>query len=422
MTENKVRIEDHEGNAYYPHNTADVTFMNDGTTVEEKINSQLDLSSSVLKIPLKNDYRGWQGVAVHNNLIYIFTDRNENFELENIISVYTLDGRFVSEKRNAYTALDPQGKFMSFGDANEIDGYLYATLYNFNGGGSPKISRIVKFNIPDLSINEVYEIGGNVAESVTKHADAFWVIYHDIFVVRKFDLNFNLIQEYQLNINSAPQGGFQGTLWEGEYFYANLHGHNTNEDNNPFVEMRKYLFDGTNFNFIETITPPTDGCGQGIGKYGNYYFWNDRPNNMIVITKTLKRGNVFSEILPYQNEFSFKPTLLNGWQIYDAVYDREPRVTVNNGFAFLSGIARVTAEVIMTDPNKPIFAIPKRYAPKYSINVLAATNKGPINIAIIGKQSQNGAEYVGRVVVQNLPNYSDILWVAFDNVSYPILE
>lgn len=35
MAENKVRIEDELGNVYYPHTKADVTFMSDGTTIEQ---------------------------------------------------------------------------------------------------------------------------------------------------------------------------------------------------------------------------------------------------------------------------------------------------------------------------------------------------------------------------------------------------
>uniref|UniRef100_UPI00187D5E83 hypothetical protein n=1 Tax=Metasolibacillus meyeri TaxID=1071052 RepID=UPI00187D5E83 len=139
------------------------------------LDKMMQLSPSVLKIPLVAPYRGWQGVTVHNDLIYVFTDRDENFGLENIISVYTLDGKLVTEKRNAYTGKDPMGLFMSFGDANTIDGFIYATVYNSNSlGASPWISKIVKYEPSDLSIIQVYEIGQGTAESVTKHNNSYW--------------------------------------------------------------------------------------------------------------------------------------------------------------------------------------------------------------------------------------------------------
>lgn len=42
MTENKVRIEDNNGNIYYPHTKSDVVFMSDGQSIEEKVTEHLD--------------------------------------------------------------------------------------------------------------------------------------------------------------------------------------------------------------------------------------------------------------------------------------------------------------------------------------------------------------------------------------------
>lgn len=398
------------------------TVNNLGTEVTERLTEMMSLSPSVLKIPLASDYRGWQGVAVYNDLIYVTTDRNENFDLENVISVYSLDGKLISEKRNAYTGLDPQGKFMSFGDINEIDGFLYATVYNFNGGGNPLISRVIKYNIHDLSINQVYEIGENVAESVTKHDNSFWVVYHDIAVVKKFDLNFNFLQEYSLSIQEAIHGYFQGSLWEDNIFYANLHGHNKISDTQPFSKLYKYSFDGTNFNFIEVIEPPTIGCGQGLAKYGDYYFWNDRPNNIIVISKSIRKGNVFPELLPYQNEQSFEPSLLNGWEPYDINYNRPPRITVRDGVVYLSGIAKNIVNANAYDGNTPMFKIPQQYCPKYSINILALSDKGILRVPIVGKNSISPVEQIGDLNLQNIMQYESIGWVSLDGISYPILD
>lgn len=390
-----------------------------GNGIDLRLDDIFHISPSVLKIPLSRDYRGWQGLTAHNRLIYVVTDRNEDFSLENIISVYTLDGKLVTEKRNAYTELDPQGKFMSFGDINEIDGFLYVTAYNFNSNGNPSISRVVKLNIPDLSVSQVYDIGNGAAESVTKHDGFFWVVYHNTNIVRKFNLSFIFVQEYELPINLNIYGNFQGSLWEGNLFYANLHGQNSNGDLIPFTELRKYEFDGVRFNFIESIAPPTGGCGQGLTKYENYYFWNDRPNNLIIVSKHLKRGNVFSEVIPYQNEFTFKPPLLNGFEPFDIIHDRTIKITVLNGMVYLSGMVKN-----ITAPNPyngltSIFKIPQRYAPKVSINVIGLTDKGIVRIPIVGKYD---TEKVGEVNAQNIMSYENIGWLSLDGISYPIID
>lgn len=400
----------------------DVPSQQEFEELKSDVTQHFNLSTSVLKIPLKNDFRGWQGVAVHNNLIYVFTDRNENFDLENIISVYTLDGKFVSEIRNAYTGLDPQGRFMSFGDANVIDGFIFVTAYNINSGGSPLISRIIKYNALDLSIISTYEIGGDTAESVTKHNNYYWVVYHDAFVVRQFDLTFNFIREFALPTDIAHHGGYQGSLWEDGYFYANLHGHNSNDSSNPFAELRKFSFNGTTFAFEEKIEPPSIGCGQGMAKYGDYYFWNDRPNNAIVITKALNRGNIFSETLPYQKEDTFKINLMNGWEPFDLAYDRPPRITVSKGIVYLSGMAKNLTNTNAYDGATPMFRIPKQYSPKYSINVMALTDKGILRIPIVGRNSISSANDIGNLNLQNILNITNIGWVSLDGISYPILD
>ena len=377
-----------------------------------------NLSPSVLKIPLPFNYRGWQGVTVFNNLIYVVTDRNENFGLENIVSVYTLDGKLVMEKRNAYTGLDPQGKFMSFGDMNEIDGYLYVTAYNINGGGNPFISRVVKYNPTDLSVVNEYEIGGNIAESVTKHDNHFWVVYHDVFVIRKFDLSFNFIQEYELTVDTHPQGGFQGSLWEDHYFYANLHSHNSIGDETPFAELRKYQFDGTKFIFIEKIAPPTIGCGQGLSKYDEYYFWNDRTENNIVITKGLKSGKIFAVVAPITKQQSTEPSLLNGYTPYTST--RTVKVTLKDGIVYLSGIIKVPTLFEPGNDSKPPFFIPPLMSDTTNRNFIVATNLGFIKVAI----ASNISSFNSRKVVVGLAgqDVSGITWISFDGISYPLLS
>ena len=68
---------------------------------------------------LSQPYRAWQGVAIDDSFVYVFTDRNEAFELENIISVYSHQGVWVEDHRNAYVGTDDQGRFMRLGHDGE---------------------------------------------------------------------------------------------------------------------------------------------------------------------------------------------------------------------------------------------------------------------------------------------------------------
>lgn len=403
-------------------NYGDIAVQGKFQQVDEQLADAFNSAPSILKLPLSKPYRGWQGVAVDSDLIYVFTDRDESFSLENIISVYSIDGKIKREIRNAYIETDPQGKFMSFGDGNVINGYLYITAYNINSGGSPLISRVVQYSLPDLNIVGVHEIGSNVAESVTFHDGAFWAVYHDVLAVRKFDVNFSFIQEYPLTIDSAPYGYFQGTYWDGSDLYANLHGHNSNGDDTPFAELRRFTFTGSDFYFVEKITPPTEGCSQGLAYYKGRFFWNDRPNNTIVVTNYIRKGNVYSTDFPYQSNQSFKPALLNDWEAFDAVYDRPPRVTVSGGIVYFSGMVKNTVNANAFDGFTTIFKLPSRYAPKYSINLNALSDKGPIRIPVVGKNQGGGDTVVGNVNAQNIMGYTEIGWLSLDGLSFPILS
>jgi|GEM_PF-6545190 len=258
------------------------------------------VSPSVVYFEMENKYRAWQGVATDGNYIYVVTDRNEDFELENIISVYTMDGVFVSEKRHAYTGTDSAGRFMSFGDCSVIDGYLYVPVYNINSGGQvPYESKIVKYSLPDLvQVSEV-DIGSGVAECITKHLDDFWVCYHDLAVIKRFASDFTLKNTYNLSQELGPEGGYQSIFWIDDFVYLNMHG--SNEYGKAYAPgLDKYSFDGTNFTFVERIKPPTYGSGQGVSKFGDKFYWNDRPGNKVIITNGLKSGN----LIPYSSESS----------------------------------------------------------------------------------------------------------------------
>ncbi|MFD0716767.1 hypothetical protein [Paenibacillus sp. GCM10027626] len=244
------------------------------------------------------DYRMWQGVASDGNNIYVFSDRDEKFELNNIISVYSLDGKFIKEKTEAYTQKSRTGKFMSFGDGSVINGSLYVPVYDFNGGSAQlsvnlRESRVVKYDLNSLKIVDEYYIGEGSAESVDFYDNSFWIVYHDINEIRRFDEQFNLLEKYRLSSSFEKEGGYQGIIFEDGELYANLHGSNHFGMEYAYG-LDHYHFDGKNFNFVERIKPPTYGSGQGIDRVDETYLWVDRPANRIVKTTLLKNGNLHS--------------------------------------------------------------------------------------------------------------------------------
>jgi hypothetical protein len=230
-------------------------------------------------------YRAWQGVAADTEKIYVTSDRDTNFFLSNTISVYGISGKYLAEKKRAYTGKDKKKRFMSFGDCFAKNGFLYATVYNFNSSPPEKerISRVVKYSLPDLKQVAQYDIGQGTAESLTTYKGSFWVVYHDRNEIRRFDNKFRFQAAYPLSARFGIEGGYQGIFFKNDDLYGNLHG--SNEYGKAYAQgLDHYRFDGHSFRFIERIKPPTYGAGQGIERVGTHIFWADRPGNKIIIT------------------------------------------------------------------------------------------------------------------------------------------
>ncbi|WP_193769110.1 hypothetical protein, partial [Metasolibacillus meyeri] len=217
----------------------------------------------------------------------------------------------------------------------------------------------------------------------------------------------------------APYSAFQGSLWEGNYFYANLHGHNWNISDNPFTELRKYEFDGTNFTFLESVEPPTSGASQGLSKYADYYFWNDRPNNCIVITKSINKANIYAETMPLLREQTVEPQLLNGFEYWDAT--RKPRVTLKDGIVYLSGMLKVPEGLTLDGTGlNTCFLMPELMTDVTSRNFVCYCSQGAARVAIASKlDTLNGR----KVVLGNPSNpLSGVTWLSLDGISYPLLN
>lgn len=336
-------------------------------------------------------YRAWQGVSTDGEFIYVVTDRDEDFNLQNIISVYDMKGNFVREKTNAYTGTDPQGKFMSFGDCTIIDGELFVTAYNINSGGSPLVSRVIRFSLSNLAVTSSHEVGGGVAECVIKKGSEYWISYHDVQHVKRFNSSFSLLNTYALSQPISSQGGYQGMFWIGEYLYLNMHGAN-NMGGVNVGSLDKYSFNGSAFTFLKSIKPPTFGATQGVSVYGDAVYWNDRPANEIVITNSIETSSMQPILNPITNNNIFKPTLLNDWIPFDATYDRTLKVWKDPfGVVHLEGIVKegVIGSVICK--------LPEGYRPQYSRNFAIDSGSAYGRLAIIGNNSLTPAGGEGEV-------------------------
>ncbi len=243
--------------------------------------------SNIHVINVQNIHAASQGIAIGNHYLYLTTSVNELGKPENIISVYDLAGKFITQKRNASTEHDIDGRFLDFGDGTIIGSNLYLGLYNWNSlpaNKSPLYSKIAVFNTNTMNLTAVYDVGGNTAEGVAYHEGHFWVIFHDRAIVKELDTNFKFLKSHTLVITSNVKirdGFFEGAGWYQNDLFLNIHGPNSE---NSFYSpgLIRYHYNGSTFEYLETITPPTYGSGQGFDIINKTFFFVDRPANAII--------------------------------------------------------------------------------------------------------------------------------------------
>lgn len=258
-----------------------------------------DNRSNVQVFSVNTLHRASQGVATDDRYMYLTTSLNEKGQRENIISVYTLDGKFLKEKRNASSELDRDGRFMDFGDATVVDEYLYVALYNWNSLPEikmPLYSKIAVFDTRNLSLLALYDIGGNSVEAVTYSGGHFWTAFHDKPIIKEFDANFKFMNSFPLEIPSSikiSDGYIEGMIWYGNDILLNIHG--------PNVECSFYSpgllrdhYNGSQFKFNETVIPPTFGSGQGLSINHDSFYFVDRPWNAIIKADLVATQSQFS--------------------------------------------------------------------------------------------------------------------------------
>jgi hypothetical protein len=263
-----------------------------------KTDTTMAVMANIAQIPMKTDYRAAQGVCTDGTNLFVVTDRDENFDLYDIVQKYDMDGNLVSE--STITApTDSGGRFMSFGSCSIADGVIYAPVYNINGGGpSPYESKVLTINPSTLAVTGTFDLpSGGVTEGIWKHTDGFYyTCYHDIKKVRKYSFNgsaFTQLAEYTLTSpTSMPYGYYQSLFEENDSWYLSAHGANVFDVGyTPGVD--RYTFNGSAFTFQENIKAPSYGAGQSVYPYGGQYFWNDRPANRILVTSSISRNGYF---------------------------------------------------------------------------------------------------------------------------------
>lgn len=361
---------------------------------------------SIASFPAGPKNRAWQGVGTDGTYIYVATDNSETAQ-ENIISVFDMEGRLLSEKRNAYTGTDSGGRFMSFGDCTVINNKLYCTAYNYNSGGpSPFESKVVVFDLyPTLTQTAEYSIGSGVAECVDGYLGDFWVSYHDQMAIKRFNSSFTLQNTYTLSQPIGADGGYQGIIWRDGFLYCNMHGPN-NYGQTFTGKIDKYEWTGNGFTFVKSITPPTYGSTQGIAYSNGRYFFNDRSANAVVITNSIETGKLRPLI---QTESAYKiitPTLENGWVAFDT--NRTARFWKDQfGIVSLEGMVKSGAI------NAAAFTLPPGYRPRYDLNFAGISNDAFYRLNIVGNVTAN-AGWEGYVT----PKSGSNIWVSFDGISF----
>lgn len=247
-------------------------------------------------------HRAWQGVAVDvsRDRLYVLTSFDETFDLadvgvddaaviaslENIITVFDLDGNLITTHRDASTAVDSGGRLMGFGDGNVIGDSLYVAVFNgLAGGPSPYESAILQYDLDALATAPtVHDIGTGAVEGVALYDGSFWTCYFESRTIKRWSSAWVL--EDTFTLTGAPEnlgdfGEYQTIEWRGASIYVNLHGGNTpHYARQPYMHV--YDWNGTGFTFSHEIKPPTSGCGQGVAWFGSEAWWVDRPANTLV--------------------------------------------------------------------------------------------------------------------------------------------
>jgi len=166
---------------------------------------------------------------------------------------------------------------------HQINGLYYhnGTLYvhvTCKEGESSYSSWIHEYNPCNFSYLARHNVNESTfGEGCSFHNNHWWCIFGGKNestgngAVCEYDSNWNFIKYHDLPHGVPNDYGYQSKMWFGDYFFANLHGLA------GLSECHVYYWNGTGFEYFQTITPP-DGCHQDItiDPDGEHLWWAKR--------------------------------------------------------------------------------------------------------------------------------------------------
>lgn len=241
--------------------------------------------------------RAWQGCATDGTTVWLISDRTAQtapYGLQNNIDIYTASDMTLSSTQSAvYTGTDASARLMNFVDGTYYGGKVWITATNWHSKGTNSEDEccILEFDPSDWSvtrhnITSKATASGSI-ESIARRGSEWWLCWSDQNKAFRYDASWNFIASYTLPQGATPYGDasvkwFQGLQWMGDILIANLHGANTVAEATYAPGCEMYLWNGSTFSWLRTLTPPTYGSGQGFCVYGNTFWFADRVEADIV--------------------------------------------------------------------------------------------------------------------------------------------
>lgn len=381
------------------------------------------LSGLTLSFRVPTAYRAWQGVCWWRDHVIVTSDRDSSFAISNTIGIYEPNGTLVTELTSAYTGTDPGGKKMSFGSPYVLGDFLYVTAYNLNDGGSPLISRVLRYTLnpstkavaldTSFGTSGVQSIGSDTAEQVSFINGEWYVCYHDQTYIRR--LNTSWVSQGTMSLSQAfPSGGGpQAMIWEDSEatVYLVMHGPNANGSTRS-SELHKYTRSGSTLTYVSTLSTPGYGLTQGASAGPLGYVWADRPNNRVWFTPKLIETPLRAHSPRVYQTDLYKPSLQNSWVDFDASYDRTAKVyhDVQSGRVWLEGMIKNGT----TTTGTVLFSVPAHMRPKFSKNFPVVSNLAFGYIGIVGNNKASGT--AGDVFI----GAGSATWLSLDGVSWQV--
>lgn len=246
--------------------------------------------------------RSWQGVASDGVQVWLISDRTTQttpHSLSNNIDTFNRAGTLLDTSTGIYTGTAPiSGHAWNFVDGyfNQLDGYLYICCTNYHSNSYNETEcQILVLNPGDWSIVTSYQLttfGGSI-ESLSRRGTEWWVSWSGTQSIRRYNSDFStLIGTYVFPKGSATPFGhatiqwWNGLEWDGDSLYCNLHG--DNEEGGTYAPgLVEAWWNGSNFELVNTHTPPDYGAGQGFCRVpGTREYWfADRPGQSLIKAK-----------------------------------------------------------------------------------------------------------------------------------------